>query len=119
MLYLALADLVVLAHLAFIAFVLFGGLLALRWRRTAWFHVPSAAWGAAVEFFGWVCPLTPVENALRRAGGDAGYSSSFVEQYVVPVVYPAALTRGVQLLLGVVLLIVNVVYVIVLRRPRG
>jgi uncharacterized protein DUF2784 len=97
-------------------FVLFGGLLSLRWRPAPMVHLPAAAWGAAVEFFGWICPLTPLEDALRRAGGGTGYSVSFIERYLVPVVYPAALDRGLQMVLGAIVLAVNlVVYFVVLR----
>ena len=112
-----LADLVILVHVAFIVFVLFGGLLALRWRWMPWAHLPVVVWGAAVELFGWVCPLTPLENVLRRAGGDLGYSVSFVERYLVPLVYPAELTRELQFLLSGAVVAVNaVVYFLVLRR---
>jgi len=100
MVYRTLADLVVLVHVAFIVFVLFGGVLALRWRWVPLAHLPAAAWGAAVEFSGWLCPLTPLENALRRAGGGRGYSVDFIERFMVPLVYPAELTRGLQLQLG-------------------
>ena len=92
-LYSGLADLVFLLHIVFILFVLFGGLLALRWRRVPMAHLPAAAWGAAVEFFGWTCPLTPLEDALRRAGGSTASSVGFIERYLVPIVYPAALDR--------------------------
>ena len=120
MLYRLLADTLVVAHLAFVAFVLFGGLLALRWRAVPWLHLPAAAWGAAIEVFGWICPLTPLENRLRRAGGEAGYGGGFVENYLLPVLYPGGLTRDVQLLLAVLVLVVNVVvYAVVLRRRRG
>jgi len=107
MAYRILADLVVLAHLGFIGFVLFGGLLALRWRWMPWLHVPALAWGGFIEFTGLICPLTPLENALRRAGGLEGYSQSFIERYVVPVVYPAELTREFQELMGIVLVGLN------------
>ena len=117
MLYRVLADLVVFAHLAFIVFVLLGGLLTLRWRSLPWVHVPAAAWGAAVEFFGWFCPLTPLENSLRRAGGSAGYSDGFVERYLVPIIYPEELTREVQYLLGFTVVALNcAAYIMVWRR---
>jgi hypothetical protein len=90
-----LADLVVLMHLAFILFVVLGALLALRWRWIPWVQVPAALWGAVIEVGGWVCPLTPLENGLRERAGDAGYTGGFVEHYVLPVVYPGSLTRGV------------------------
>jgi len=113
----ALADFVILVHVAFILFVLFGGLLAFRWRRAPWVHLPAVAWGSAVELFGWVCPLTALENLLRRSGGGAAYSVSFVERYLVPLVYPAELTREFQLLMGGTVIAVNaVVYFLVLRR---
>ena len=113
----SLADLVLVLHVTFIVFVLFGGLLAFRWRRAPVVHVPAAAWGAAVEFFGLVCPLTPLESMLRRASGGTGYSESFIERYLVPILYPAELGRGLQLILGTFVLVVNVVvYIFVLRR---
>ncbi len=119
MLYRALADLVVLIHLAFIIFALLGGLLALRWRWVPWAHIPAAAWGVALELFAWLCPLTPLETWLRRTGGAHGYSGGFVEHYIIPVVYPAELTREVQILLGVGVLALNLgIYCAVWRRRR-
>jgi hypothetical protein len=115
-----LADLVLFLHLAFIAFAVAGGLLALRWRWLPWLHLPAVAWGAFIELTGGICPLTPLENALRRAAGDAGYGGSFIEHYVVPLVYPASLTPSVQLLLAAGLVAANVVAygVVWLRRHR-
>jgi hypothetical protein len=112
-----LADLVVLTHLAFIVFVVAGGLLALRWRRVPWVQLPAALWGAVIEVAGWVCPLTPLENGLRERAGAAGYAGGFVEHYVVPVVYPGALTREMQVFLAVVVLLANgLIYFWVWRR---
>jgi hypothetical protein len=120
MLFRSLADLVVVAHLAFVAFAVLGGLAALKWPRVAWIHLPAVAWAALIEFAGWVCPLTPLENALRRAGGQAGYAGGFVERYLVPVLYPADLTRAVQIGLGTAVLLLNtLVYWQVARRRRG
>ena len=114
-----LADLVLVAHLGFIVFAALGGLLALRWRRAPLAHLPAAAWGAYIELTGGVCPLTPLENALRSAGGGTGYSGDFIEHYLVPVIYPAALTAGTQRLLAVGLVLLNAaVYGFVLWR-RG
>jgi hypothetical protein len=101
------ADLVLLLHLAFVAFALLGGLAALRWRRAPWIHLPVLAWSVAIEWIGWTCPLTPLENALRRAAGDAGYAGGFVEHYLLPLLYPGALTPTVRFALGAVLLAVN------------
>jgi hypothetical protein len=116
---LLLADAIVLAHVAFVLFVLLGGLLVVRWRRLAWLHLPAAAWGAWVEFANRVCPLTPLENWLRARGGDSTYAVSFVEQYVMPLLYPAALSRELQWLLGAVVVAVNLgVYAWMMRR-RG
>ena len=113
------ADLVVILHLSFVLFVLFGGLFVLRWPRLMWLHLPAVAWGAVVEFTGWVCPLTPLENALRRAAGSASYSGGFVEHYLLPLIYPAGLTREWQWVLGALLLGINVaVYAWVWRRWR-
>jgi hypothetical protein len=109
MLYRALADALVLAHAGFVLFVVLGGLLALRWPRCAWAHLPAAAWGVWIEWSAGICPLTPLENRLRAAGGEAGYAGSFVEQYVMPVLYPAGLSPAVQAWLGVAVLVVNLV----------
>ena len=107
MIYRFLADLVILAHFGFIVFVLLGGLLAFRWQWMPWLHIPAMAWGGFIEFTGRICPLTPLENALRRAGGLAEYSQSFTEQYIVPIVYPAGLTRDFQVVMGIVLICLN------------
>lgn len=101
------ADGVVVLHLAFIAFVLGGGLLVWRWPRLAWLHVPALLWGVAVEWLTLICPLTPLENALRRAAGGGDYPGGFVERYLLPVLYPAGLTVEIQWLLGAVVLVVN------------
>jgi hypothetical protein len=117
-LYRILAGAVFTTHLAFIVFVLAGGFLALRWRRLVWVHVPAAAWGAAIEFGGWVCPLTPLETWLLRRGGEAGYAGGFLEQYLAPVVYPAGLTRPAQLWLGAAVIAVNAVaYALLVLAP--
>lgn len=102
MIYLLLANLVLMFHLTFVVFVLFGGLLVWRWRWLVWLHVPAATWGATVEFSGWVCPLTQVENWLREQAGETGYQSGFVADYLLPILYPDDLTRDFQLMLGMV-----------------
>jgi hypothetical protein len=102
-----LADLVVLLHACFVLFVMLGGFLVLWKSYLAWYHLPAVIWGAGIEFLGWVCPLTPLENILRDRGGEAGYSTGFVEHYIVPVLYPAALTRKMQIGLGIFVLGVN------------
>ena len=118
--YRALADLVLVVHLAFVLFVVLGGLLALRWPRVAWVHVPVALYGALIEFAGFVCPLTPLENSLRRRGGEAGYEGGFIEHYVTATLYPTGLTREVQLGLGVAVLAINgAIYAVWLRRRRA
>jgi Protein of Unknown function (DUF2784) len=104
-----LADAVLLLHLAFIVFVLLGGLLVLRAPRLAWLHVPAVVWGAITEFLGLVCPLTPLENALRARGGEETYAGGFIEHYVTALIYPEGLTREIQFLLGAFAVGVNVV----------
>ena len=101
------ADVIVVVHAAFVAFVMLGGAIVLRWPRMAWAHVPAAIWGIAIEFGGWMCPLTPIENQLRQRSGAAGYEGDFIEHYVLPLLYPANLTRTWQLALGCLALIVN------------
>lgn len=119
MLYRFLANLVVVLHVAFILFAVLGGFLVLRWRRCAWVHVPAFLWAALIAFAGWVCPLTPVENWLRERGGAIAYSSGFAEHYILPVLYPVALTRGLQTAMGLFVLGVNLgLYWWVLRRTR-
>ena len=117
--YRLLADAIVLLHVAFIAFAMGGGLLALRWPRILWLQLPAALWAALVEFAGWYCPLTPLENRLRAAGGSVAYTGDFVERYVLPLLYPAELTRGLQMSLGAIVLAVNAgVYLCLWRRRR-
>ena len=114
------ADAVLTLHLAFIVFVVCGGLLALRWRWVPWLHVPAALWGFFVEITGRICPLTPFENALRVQAGQGDYSGGFVEHYLLPVIYPAGLTRGTQLVLAGVVVAANlVVYGWLVRRRRS
>ena len=107
MAYAILADFVVLVHLAFIVFVLLGGFLALRRRAIAWVHLPAAAWGAAIEFSGWICPLTPLENHLRALSGGVAYGGDFVSAYLLAIVYPGGLDRDVQMVLGLVVVALN------------
>ena len=117
--YRILADLVVLAHFGFIVFVLLGGLLAFRCRWIPWLHIPAVAWGGFIELTGRICPLTPLENSLRRAGGLNEYSQSFIERYIVPVVYPAELAPEVQIVMGLVLIGLNVMIYGYLAWRRG
>ena len=102
-----LADLVVVIHFLFIVFVALGGLLVFRWPRAAWWHLPVALYGTVIEFVGWTCPLTPLENTLRAAGDQAGYEGGFVDHYVLPLVYPG-LTRDVAVVLGALVVAINV-----------
>lgn len=104
-----LADLVVLVHVTFVLFVVAGGFLALRWRRLVWLHVPAALWGALIELTGWICPLTPLENALRRLAGEAGYRGGFIEHYVLPVLYPVHYTVTLRLTLAALVVLLNAV----------
>lgn len=101
------ADLLVLLHFAFIVFVVLGGFLVLKWGKVALLHIPCALWGAFIEFSGWVCPLTPLEHFLREAAGEAAYSGGFIDHYIMPIVYPTGLTQGIQIVLGVIVLIIN------------
>jgi len=114
-----LADVIVMVHVGFVAFVVLGGLLVLRWRRLMWLHIPAAVWGAVVEIAAWICPLTPLEIELRRMGGEVGYAGGFVEHYIVPILYPAELTRTTQIVLGILVLAINlVIYCYVFSRSR-
>ena len=113
------ADLIVLVHFAFVIFVVAGGLLALRWPKMAYLHIPAAVWGAWIGFANWICPLTPLENHLRRLTGEAGYAGGFIEHYITRVLYPAGLTAGMRVILGVAVVAANLlVYrVYFARRP--
>jgi len=117
MLYGVLADLVVTVHFAFVLFVIVGGLFVLRWQWCAWIHVPAVLWAVLIAFTGWICPLTPLENWLRVKGGAVAYPSSFIEHYILPVLYPARLTRELQITLGLLILGINLgIYGWVFRR---
>ncbi len=107
--YAVLADAVVVLHFGFILFVVLGGLLLARFPRLVWLHLPCAFWGALVELAGWVCPLTPLENRLRALAGEQGYAGGFVERYLLPVIYPEALTREIQIVLGLAVVAINAI----------
>lgn len=102
-----LADVVVVLHVLFVLFVVLGGLMLGRWPRLAWLHLPAVAWGVLIEILGWTCPLTPLENHLRRLAGEAGYETGFITHYLTPLLYPPALDRPVQWLLGAAALLIN------------
>ena len=113
------ADLVVALHMAFVVFVVAGGLLVIRRPALAWLHLPAVAWGAYAELTATVCPLTPLENALRHAAGDAGYAGGFIERYLMPMLYPAGLTPVDQRWIGALVIAINVVaYAFVVSRLR-
>lgn len=117
MLYRLLANFVVVTHGLFIVFVVLGGFLAWRWRWLAWVHVPAAVWGVLIEYKGWICPLTPLENYFRARAGLEGYSGGFIEHYVLPLIYPGTLTPAKQFVLGTFVLLTNVcAYGILVRR---
>ncbi|MGE7956227.1 DUF2784 domain-containing protein [Pseudomonas sp. NPDC089530] len=119
MLYRLTADTLVLLHLSFILFALLGGLLVLRWPRLAWLHLPAAAWGVTVEVFHLACPLTRWENLMRQRAGQQGYDDGFIEHYLIPLIYPAGLTPQIQLGLGALVLLINLlVYGRLWRRRR-
>ncbi len=124
MLFRILADLVLALHLLFILYVVFGGFAALRWPKTAWLHVPVFIWGGAIEIGGWICPLTYLENALRAEGAAAGYRTSFIEHYLLPVIYPGlmfpdGIPRGFFIALGVGVFALNgVIYWRLWRRRQ-
>ena len=116
MLFRFLADATVALHLGFVLFVVLGGLIVARWRWVAWMHLPAAAWAAWIELAGWFCPLTPLENWLREQGGGIAYTSSFIEHYLIPILYPESLSRELQWVLGGTVLLINaVVYTVAFR----
>ncbi|MDH5428607.1 MAG: DUF2784 domain-containing protein [Nitrospirota bacterium] len=103
------ADCLVLIHLVFICFVVLGGLLVMRWKWVSLFHLPAVAWGALIEFQGWICPLTPLEHHFRHLAGQSGYSGSFIEHYLIPLIYPSGLTRPIQIVIGAFVIIMNMI----------
>lgn len=119
MTYRILADLVLVAHGLFVAFVMFGGLLALWRPRIAYWHLPALAWGAIVIGMGWICPLTPLEVSLRQQAGQQGYAGGFIEHYVLGLIYPEGITRTTQIVLATLLIVGNIiVYTLWARRRR-
>lgn len=114
-----LATLVVVGHALFVVFVLFGGVLVLRWPRVAWVHIPCAVWGMLVEYANWICPLTPIEDSLRQRAAEGGYSGGFLQHYVLKILYPNGLTRDVQIVLGTIVLVLTcAVYAVAIARWR-
>jgi hypothetical protein len=114
------ADLIVLVHFAFVIFVVAGGLLALKWPKMAYLHIPAAVWGAWIGFANWICPLTPLENHLRRLVGEAGYAGGFIEHYITRILYPAGLTAGMRVILGIAVVAANLlVYRVYFARRRS
>ena len=109
MIYRLLADAVVVLHVCFVLFVIFGGFLLRRWPKLIYAHIPAAIWGVLIEFGGWVCPLTPLENSLRVRGGQQGYQGDFIDHYILPALYPHGLNRNIQAVLGAFALTVNVI----------
>jgi uncharacterized protein DUF2784 len=119
-LYRLLADLVVLVHFAFVLFVILGGFLVARRRRAMPLHLAAVIWAALIEFGGWICPLTPIENRLRAKSGSDGYHSDFVGHYILPILYPEGLTRETQIALGTFVIVTNLgIYAWVLRHKTG
>ena len=119
MIYSYLADLIVLLHISFVLFVLLGGFLLFWKPATALYHFPAVLWAAGLEFWGWICPLTPLENMLRTRAGASGYATGFVEHYLIPLLYPAVLTGNMQIGIGLIVLIVNsVIYLYVWQKTK-
>ena len=114
-----LADTVVTLHFGFVLFAIFGGLLAFKWRRIVWVHVPVFVWAGMIEFGQWICPLTYLENWLREQGGEAAYTEGFVAHYIFPILYPIGLTPKNGALLGTLVFALNIaIYAILHRRRR-
>ena len=120
MIYRWLADGVVVIHAAFVVFVMIGAFLALGWRWLVWLHLPAAIWGVLIEYAGWICPLTPLENTLRARAGESAYSGDFIQHYVLGALYPQGLTRPTQWILGSIALVANVIaYALLIHKWKG
>jgi hypothetical protein len=114
------ADAVLVVHAGFIAFVVLGGVLVWRVPSLAWLHLPAVAWATFVEATGRICPLTHIENHLRHVAGEAGYGVDFVSHYLLHAIYPAGLTRELQLGLALFVVAINLaVYAGWLLYKRG
>jgi hypothetical protein len=116
------AELVVVIHFAFVAFVVLGGFLILWWRKVIWLHVPAVLWSAWIELSGGICPLTPLENWFWIQGGQASYPDDFVGNYILPLIYPEGLSGEIQVLLAVIVIFVNVmiyIYIFIVRGRQG
>ena len=114
-----LADLIALIHFSFILFVIFGGFMALKWKKLIYFHIPTALWGTAISIFGWVCPLTPLEIGLRVRAGSGSYTGGFIDHYLIPIIYPPGLTREIQYYLAAGVVIINAAaYYLIWRKQR-
>lgn len=116
---LLISELLVVSHFGFILFVIFGGLLVLKWRWMVWVHLPAALWGIVVEVMGWICPLTPLENRYRLQAGQEGYGGDFISHYLLPIIYPAGLNMDLQLALAGFVVVVNTVVYIYVFQKRG
>ncbi len=118
-LYLWLANLIIVIHFLFIVFVLFGGLLVLRWPKLIWLHLPAIVWGFLVELNGWLCPLTPWENQFRQLAGKLVYEGDFIGEYLIPLIYPVNLTREMQFMFAAIVVLLNaVIYFFIWRKTR-
>ena len=114
------ADCVAILHFMFIVFVVLGGLLVLKWRWLSFVHIPCALWGILVELMGWICPLTPLELYLRQMAGVDGYHGGFIDHYLMPLIYPAGLTRELQTVFGIFVLITNAcIYGYIVLHPQN
>jgi hypothetical protein len=109
MIYQIIAEIIVLLHLIFIIYVVLGGFVTWRWPKNIWFHLPCVIWGSLIELYGWICPLTPLENEFRYKAGSSGYTGGFIEQYILPIIYPTQLTREIQIILGLAVVVINVI----------
>src|SRR5262249_60214340 len=113
-------DFVLLLDIGFLLFAARGGVMVFKWRRVAWFHIPAALWAALIELVGWVCPLTPLENWLRRQGGEAGYQTGFIGRYLLPLIFPAPFSRSLHVVLGLLVMCVNfAIYWCIWRRSAS
>lgn len=119
MLYKFLADIVLILHLFFILFVLFGAILAFKFPKIVWFHLPIATYGALITFYRWICPLTPLENYFRALAGEQGYEGGFIAHYILPVIYPSGVTTGLTITMGLTVIIWNgIIYGLLIYRNK-
>ena len=111
------ADLILIIHFTFVLFVVFGALLIFVSIKIVFIHIPAVIWGSYIELTNSICPLTYLENWFLHKANLTTYSEGFIQNYLVPIVYPMNLTKDLQIYLGIALIVLNIiVYVLIINK---